>query len=105
MQFIPSTGRWIAEKLNIEFSPFNPAANIRMGAWYINYLLEVFDGNVAFAIAAYNGGQGNVRRWTGRGGFSDMDEFIEMIPRDETRTFVKRVLRNYNMYHWLYHRH
>lgn len=105
MQFIPSTGRWIAEKLNIEFSPFNPAANIRMGAWYINHLLEVFDGNVAFAIAAYNGGQGNVRRWTGRGGFSDMDEFIEMIPRDETRTFVKRVLRNYNMYHWLYHRH
>jgi soluble lytic murein transglycosylase len=105
MQFIPSTGRWVAKKLNIEFSPFNPAVNIRMGAWYINHLIRAFDGNVVFAIAAYNGGQGNVRRWIARGGFSDMDEFIEMIPRDETRTFVKRVLGNYNMYRWLYRRH
>ena len=73
-----------------------------MGAWYINHLLEVFDGNVVFAIAAYNGGQGRVRKWIEAGGFSNMDEFIEVIPRDETRTFVKRVLGNYNMYRWLY---
>jgi soluble lytic murein transglycosylase len=102
MQIIPSTGSWIAEKLGVsKFRSddlFDIDVNLRFGAWYFKYLLGKFDGNPELAVAAYNGGPGNVSRWLPRLGSDDIDLFIERIPRDETREYVKKVMHNHHVY-------
>jgi soluble lytic murein transglycosylase-like protein len=105
MQIIPSTGDWIAGHLNVTgFNPnalFDPDTNIRFGLWYFDYLLKKFNGNYVLAVAAYNGGPGNVGRWVEKLGASDIDLFIEKIPRDETRSYTKKVFHNYYIYNYL----
>ncbi len=65
-------------------------------------MVRRFDGQVALALAAYNAGPGAVSRWlTARGGL-EVDEFVEEIPVEETRGYVKRVLRSYAAYRLLY---
>lgn len=102
MQIIPSTAQWIADKLNYgrikSADMYTPELNIKFGVWYFNHLLNKFDGEYALAIAAYNGGPGNVGRWIGRSDPKDIDLFIERIPRDETRDYTKKVLHNYFVY-------
>lgn len=106
MQIMPETGAWIAHKINLQpFHPdllFDPATNIRLGAWYIANLQEEFAGNEILVLAAYNGGRGNVRKWLKEGTISTSIEDIEKIPFTETRNFVKKVLLNYKINQWLY---
>lgn len=74
MQLVPRTGRWMgATNLN------NPADNVRAGAKYLKYLNERFDGDQKKVLAAYNAGEGNVRRYGG------------IPPFRETRNYVKKV--------------
>jgi len=74
MQLVPSTGRWLgADNLD------DPAQNIQAGAKYLRYLTDRFDGDQQMAIAAYNAGEGNVRRFNG------------MPPFQETKNYVRRV--------------
>jgi soluble lytic murein transglycosylase-like protein len=74
MQLVPRTGRWMgAQNLT------NPAQNISAGAKYLRYLTDRFDGDQQKAIAAYNAGEGNVRRFNG------------VPPYRETRNYVQRV--------------
>ncbi|HEX8154966.1 MAG TPA: lytic transglycosylase domain-containing protein [Thermoanaerobaculia bacterium] len=77
MQLVPRTGKWMGAR-----DLMNPAQNIAAGAKYLNYLSERFDGNETKMIAAYNAGEGNVRRFGG------------VPPFRETRNYVKKV-RNY----------
>jgi hypothetical protein len=77
MQLVPRTGRWMGAK-----DLRNPAQNISAGAKYLKYLNERFDGNETSVIAAYNAGEGNVKRFRG------------VPPFRETRNYVQRV-RNY----------
>ncbi|HEX9242465.1 MAG TPA: transglycosylase SLT domain-containing protein [Anaeromyxobacter sp.] len=76
--------------------------NIRLGSRYLGDLVRRFDGSIPLALAAYNAGGGAVNRWleTRRG--LDVDEFVEEIPVEETRGYVKRVLRSYAAYWLLY---
>jgi hypothetical protein len=74
MQLVPKTGRWLgASNLN------DPAQNIQAGAKYLRYLTDRFAGDQQKAIAAYNAGEGNVRRFNG------------VPPFKETRNYVERV--------------
>ncbi len=106
MQIMPDTGEWIAKQIDLyPYYPdllFDPATNIRMGAWYIASLEDEFAGNQLIALAAYNGGRGNVTKWLQEhkisGNFSD----ITTVPFPETRNFVSKVLLNYKVYTWLY---
>jgi soluble lytic murein transglycosylase len=59
-------------------------------------------GNLSLALAGYNAGQQQVRRWRDRFGFTDEEEFTEDIPYAETRSYVKRVLGSYQRYASLY---
>ena len=55
---------------------------------------------MVFALASYNAGPGAVTRWQKRFAHLDIDEFIESIPYNETRDYVKRIMKNY----WIYSR-
>jgi soluble lytic murein transglycosylase len=80
----------------------NASLNVRLGARYLGGLVRRFDGSVALALAAYNAGPGAVSRWLGARAGLDVDEFVEEIPVEETRGYVKRVLRSYAAYRLLY---
>jgi len=94
-QIMPDTGRWIARKLGVKgfdtASLRDPETNIRFGVYYLSVQLEKFDGDVIRALAAYNGGPGNVERWWDFGGTADPDVFFEDIGFAETADYVKRV--------------
>ncbi|MBI3781053.1 MAG: transglycosylase SLT domain-containing protein [candidate division NC10 bacterium] len=76
----------------------SPAANIGLGTRYLAQTLEEFKGNWAMALAAYNAGPHQVRRWLELWGYRTDDEFIEEIPFSETQQYVKRVLGSYYRY-------
>ncbi len=101
MQLMPFTGEWVAKRVGLKsFSPdllLDEAVNIRLGAWYLQHLIEQFNGNVVLAVASYNAGPEAVGRWAEKG-VGELDEFIESIPYNETRYFTKKVIRSYNEY-------
>ena len=72
--------------------------NIALGAKYVRNLIDQFDGNVIYAIAAYNAGPSKVNQWRKNWGNLPDEAFLELIPFDETRNYVKLVLRNYAFY-------
>ncbi len=93
MQIMPPTGKELASKINRLFTErrlTDPEYNIELGTFYLRHLINTFGGVEELAIAAYNGGQGNVRKWR-RNNQRPLDEFIESIPFSETRNYVKRV--------------
>ncbi len=102
MQIMPGTARGIAADLEMEnFQPedtFDPAINIKMGSYYISKQMSRQNGQVRLALAAYNGGPGNVRRWKESFGSEDVDIFVERIPIGYTQDYVKSVYRNYLVY-------
>jgi len=105
-QIIPSTAEEIAADLGLEadFSDqdlFRPAISILFGAHYLSRQLEAFDGRLAPALAAYNGGPGNASRWL-KAAVEDEDLFLEEISFDETRAYVKVVTENLVAYQSLY---
>ena len=79
MQLMPRTGRWMGAR-----DLYNPEQNIDAGVKYIAYLNKRFKGDTKKIVAAYNGGEGNVMRYRG------------IPPFRETRTYVKKVLNNYD---------
>lgn len=80
----------------------NASLNVRLGSRYLGELVRRFDGSVALALAAYNAGPGAVSRWLRAREPGEVDEFVEEIPIEETRGYVKRVLRSYAAYRLLY---
>lgn len=103
MQIMPYTGEEIASDLNerdsfTTDSLYNPAINVRYGTFYIKKLLKQFDGNSVLAIAGYNGGPHNAKKWNAQNSDDGFDMFIEDIGFSETRSYVKKVLGNY----WTY---
>jgi soluble lytic murein transglycosylase len=106
MQLLPSTGRELAQQLRMgPFQTevlFDPRVNVRLGAHYLQRLTGVHQGNVILALAAYNAGPTRVKRWLQEMGIADWDEFVEGLPFEETRSYVKSVLRNYGVYRKLY---
>lgn len=106
MQLIPSTAQAVAnwEKLPgfSQFDLFKPEINIRLGTRYLKYTHEKFAGNSMLAVAAYNGGPGNVSRWLGSISTDDWDQFVENIPLTETRNYVKKVFTSYWSYREIY---
>jgi soluble lytic murein transglycosylase len=105
MQLLPGTARRAAELAGIPWSDdrlWEPALSARLGAFYLARLLDRFHGSEALAAAAYNAGAPPVARWLARAGDRPLDEFVERIPFDETRLYVKRVAEIHARY---LHRH
>ncbi len=106
MQILPSTAKQIARKKKKKFSAqmlnSNPDFNVEMGSTYFADMLKRFDGSYVLAVAAYNAGPTNVRKWMKTMGKPDerLDaiDWIERIPFGETRNYVQRVLENLHIY-------
>ncbi len=103
MQVMPGTSKWVAEKTNLkQYNLEIPNDNIRLGTWFLDYTHGEYDNNSLLAVASYNAGPGNVSKWLRELGISDPDEFVEAIPFDETRGYVRQVFGNYWNYLRLY---
>ncbi|PKK90478.1 MAG: hypothetical protein CVV64_08930 [Candidatus Wallbacteria bacterium HGW-Wallbacteria-1] len=106
MQIMPKTGAWIATKRgDSDFRDeklFDPSTNIRYGSWYIDYLSGNVGRDLFDIAAAYNGGPGSVAKWKKKFGNLSREAFVEAIPFDETRRYVKKVIRSYAIYRRLY---
>ena len=91
MQLTPETARGIALRTGgtrFEVSDlYDPELNVRYGAWYLRHLLDAFGGDLRKALAAYNGGRGNVERG---------------VVFDETREYVRQVLAARDAYRRAY---
>jgi soluble lytic murein transglycosylase len=105
-QLMPSTAAQVAAQLKLKH-PTQAALleadlNITLGGRYLADLLIRAKGIKQFALAGYNAGEGSVARWRRDNGDADLAEWVEQIPVQETRGYVKRVLRSYNTYKLLY---
>jgi len=103
IQVMPATGAKLAFLLgDAGYSPKdleNPQTNLRYGIYYFSKLMERFDNAYPLAVGSYNGGPHNMSRWyRDRMGMWEMDEFVEHIPYDETRRYIKKVTGHYNQY-------
>ena len=105
MQLMPMVGRSMARLLKLRnYSTsrlFDADTNIRLGSAYLADLYQEFGGNVALATGAYNAGPHRIRTWLGRWDCTETDAWIELIPFQETRLHVKRVLFYTAVYDWL----
>ncbi|MCC6766444.1 MAG: transglycosylase SLT domain-containing protein [Deltaproteobacteria bacterium] len=102
MQLLVPTAARIAGRPIEASALFDPTTNITLGARYLRQLLDRFEGNLAKALAAYNGGEAAVAKWEQRAPGTTTDEFVETISYRETRHYVKQVLGNYRRYRRLY---
>lgn len=111
MQLMPGTARETSGKIAMAYRPdaltVDTDYNIALGATYIERMLDYYGGNYPLAIAAYNGGPGNVNKWLKaygdpRTGSINIMDWIEKIPLSETRDYVYRVLENAVMYDHLH---
>lgn len=105
MQVLPSTAKWIAPQIQLDSTKINlenPNDNIMLGTWYLDHTHKQYGNNSMLAIASYNAGPGNVSKWVQTLPKDDLDEFVESIPFDETKNYVRQVLGNYWNYLRLY---
>lgn len=106
MQMMPATGEETAKYLGwptgfTSQDLFRPFINIPLGASYLARQRDYFDGDMLEAIAAYNGGAGNVQIWMELAK-NDPDSFLEIIRFDETRTYLQQIIEFYNIYQTIY---
>ncbi|MFZ2959913.1 MAG: transglycosylase SLT domain-containing protein [Candidatus Ozemobacteraceae bacterium] len=109
MQILPSTGKWIAQKLGIK-GGFNPESlwnidrNIAFGAWYLAYLRDMFNNDLFLAAASYNGGQGNIKRKVEEGPYAHLPVLsrLDRVPLPETRDYYKKVMGSWWAYRRIY---
>ncbi len=104
MQLMPATGKQVAREIRLPYSGLatltDPVSNIRLGTTYLAKMAERYDGNRVLATAAYNAGPHRVDEWLPVEGALDARVWIENIPFDETRKYVRRVLAAETIFHW-----
>jgi soluble lytic murein transglycosylase len=75
----------------------DPGANLALGSAYLAGLMKEF-GEPRLAVAAYNAGPARVREWWKGRATDDLEVWVELIPFDETRFFVRRVMLSWEEY-------
>lgn len=106
MQLMTGTAREQAGKMGLDYDSYrltnDPAYNVMLGSAYFSRMLENWGGSVPLAVAAYNAGSGNVRKWVNAYGDprngTDVLRWIEAIPFAETKGYVQRVIENSVVY-------
>jgi len=105
MQIKEETALWCIENLKLDVDKekiFMPEENIYIGCAYLAYLENLYNGDTALALAAYNAGLGNVNKWLSDPRYSDKDGTLKNIPFTETKNYVKKVKKRAEIYRTLY---
>lgn len=107
MQIMPNTATWVVQKAGFkevteDVLRHRADVSIEVGSWYLKSLHQQFDQNSIAAIAAYNAGPGNVRKWLDTGVWDGQLKTVDQIPFGETRHYVQRVIYYYNKYKGIY---
>lgn len=105
MQIMETTAIETARKMNLEVTEedlFKPDLNINIGLKYFTYLLNHYNNNYPLVIIAYNAGMGNVDAWIKEGIIKEDGTDIENVPFKETNNYVRKILRDYEIYKGLY---
>jgi len=104
MQLMPETGRRTAREIQLPWSGLatltDSSSNIRLGTHYLGKMFTRFGDNRILATAAYNAGPLRVEKWLPESGNLDPRIWIENIPYNETRAYVRRVLTDDAIFHW-----
>jgi soluble lytic murein transglycosylase len=101
MQLLPTTATRVGEPLGIRVtrtSLTRPAINITLGASYLGGLVRRYGGQEPLAIAAYNAGTERVDEWIRRMGKVELARWVEEIPVEQTRNYVRRVVTAWARY-------
>jgi len=109
MQVLPGTAKETARKNALGYHVsrlYEPDYSWLIGSLYLDRMINHYDGSYILAIASYNAGPGNVRKWVNEFGRPGNDiesavQWIEKIPFKETRNYVQRVLENLQVYRHL----
>lgn len=104
MQLKPSTAEFVCSRMGVEFSPEklkDGEYNLSLGAWYLSYLSEKFSDETT-VLAAYNAGEGTVRKWLSDEKYSSNGRTLQFIPYPETEQYVKKVEKFKKIYEILY---
>ncbi len=101
MQLMPATARHMDRTVSRQ-GLFDPAVNIRLGVRVFKSLLNLYNGDVELALAAYNAGKDRVDEWKARYPTENRLLFIDLMPFQETREYVASIARNYYWYLRLY---
>ncbi|NBQ68806.1 MAG: transglycosylase [Nitrosomonadaceae bacterium] len=102
MQLMPATAEWVAKQLGIpdfrQHLVVDVNTNLQLGTYYLKHVLGTLDNQPLLASAAYNAGPGRARRWRDNTVPLEGAIYAETIPFNETRDYVKKVLKN-SMYY------
>ena len=104
MQLMQSTAQDLANRSQIKLTKDNilePDININLGTKYISMLIQKYN-NINLALAAYNAGSGNVDGWIEKGTLKSDGSDIENVPFTETNNYVRKILRDYEIYKNIY---
>ena len=108
LQLMPGTARQLAKKAGLTFSQTRLTSdagyNATLGAAFLGEQLDRFSGSYVLTFAGYNAGPNRAAQWVAKYGDprgKDVDavvDWIERIPYTETRSYVQRVMENYEVY-------
>ncbi len=105
MQIMPATAQWLAPRMGWRDFSLDllrrPGKSVQMGAFYLHWLAGYLPGDLPAQLVGYNAGPGNARHWRDQFGPDD-DLFLEQIPVQESRHYLRQVLRNMAAYKMLY---
>jgi soluble lytic murein transglycosylase len=106
MQLMPGTARWVAQKLKLRNWRWSQVTevdtNVSLGTYYLRHVLDMQEGQVVAASAAYNAGPSRARAWRPESALEGA-VFAETIPLNETRLYVKNVMANTTYYAHTFH--
>ncbi|WP_291515541.1 tetratricopeptide repeat protein [Bdellovibrio sp. ArHS] len=102
MQLLPSVAKQLAKRNSLEYAEandlFKPEINIPLGAFELQSLMKKYDDQFILAVSGYNANDSAIRGWLKTRFREDSVEFIEEVPYEETRAYIKLVMRNYIFY-------
>ncbi len=103
MQLMDMTYEYAGDYVaNSKESIYDPDTNIKVGCWYVRKLSEEFNYDNDLVVAAYNAGPSNVKKWLHDERYSKNGLELEDIPYGETKSYVNKVLKNYEKYNKIY---
>ena len=105
MQMMPDTFTWLTDEILFDHLDtgmlYDPETNVKYGTYYLSRLYDRY-GDWELALAAYNGGSGNVDKWLADTEYADGEGGLKEIPFRETRRYVKKVIKTQKTYERLY---